>query len=322
MEVTVNRCMLVPFIVLPPPLAGPEKKGKIKRKKKKHSLAPIYWLHTMHPNILGEMKARWGLEWGEWIDRECCQGLLLDSVVISEKKREKTKRKFTGVVLSGKALKWEAHGGWDSKSKEKGHSEEKEELSKVRQSSEVSCHSSSQSRTHTDTLCPWLKVIPGSWSLALIRVRALERDTNDPESCLSGFWCSLICSERDCHWDGNWMWPLIKHSKRFKNRTGSRQPIRPWQKIREIERARRVRLRVNPPSCVLSLTLSDEVEACGEKECWARNPQGVGWREMRGMPMRVPPPPTAAATHSTQAACWSLLIRGLRRWPLHRLYTF
>lgn len=33
------------------------------------------------------------MEWGERIDRECCQGLLLDSVVISEEKRERERNK-------------------------------------------------------------------------------------------------------------------------------------------------------------------------------------------------------------------------------------
>lgn len=64
----------------------------------------------MHPNIPGEREreGRGGDGWskgGERKDSECCQGLLLDSVVISEQRRAgETKRKFTGVVLSGKAF--------------------------------------------------------------------------------------------------------------------------------------------------------------------------------------------------------------------------
>lgn len=88
------------------------------------------------------------MEWGEWIDRECCQGLLLDSVVISEKRRMKTKRKFTGVVLSGRTLNGEAHRGQDGKRRKKDHSEKKEKVSKGRQPSEASCLSNSQSHTH------------------------------------------------------------------------------------------------------------------------------------------------------------------------------
>lgn len=149
--------------------------------------------------------------------------------------------------------------------------------------------SPSHTCAHIHTLCPWLKVIPGSWSLALIRVRALERVPNDPESSSSGHWCSLICAERSCHWDGNWMWPLIKHSKRDKNRTESRKPITLGQKVGEIEGAWRQQWRVNP--CIVLDPISDDAKTCGETRLWAHQSPDVGWTGMRGMSMRVSPPP-------------------------------
>lgn len=156
MEVAVKRYMLVPsihncschlFLWQPPKIKGKIKSGK----KTKHNPSPIYWLHTIHPNIPRARKGTQGVERGEWIDRECCQGLVLDSMVIREKRRTKTKRKFTGVVLSGRTLNWEAHRGRDNNSKKKDYSEEKEKLSKGRQPSEESCLSNLQSHTHTQT---------------------------------------------------------------------------------------------------------------------------------------------------------------------------
>lgn len=118
MEVTVSRYAPVCNSSCHPSSGGLENK-----KESSTHPQPIYWLHTIRPTMLrdrgwgGEKRRGRGVE---GVNRQCCQGLLLDSMVISQREGAKeTKRKFTGVVLSGRALNWETHRRWDCQCTEK-----------------------------------------------------------------------------------------------------------------------------------------------------------------------------------------------------------
>lgn len=50
---------------------------------------------------------------------DCCQDLLSDSEAISREMGRETKRKYTGIVLSGRALNQEAHRGHECQKKKK-----------------------------------------------------------------------------------------------------------------------------------------------------------------------------------------------------------
>lgn len=77
-----------------------EKWKRIKRKQPlPHSLI-IY--NTVHPHRAGQAGEQWRGE--HWRGRECCRGLLLDSMVISKEKRVRNKGKVYCHCLSGRAL--------------------------------------------------------------------------------------------------------------------------------------------------------------------------------------------------------------------------
>lgn len=169
-------------------------------------------------------------------------------MVISEKRQERNKEEVYCSCFIWKGIKQRGTQGTRQQSKEKDHSDEKKKGRNCPKSCNLQKRPVSLTHSHTYTLCPWLKVITGSWSLALMGVQALERVTNDPESCLSGLLVQLDMQRERLSLGWKLNVAFDKNTqRRDKNRTGSRQPIKAATESRgNREGHRRCGFGVNP----------------------------------------------------------------------------